>query len=86
MMSAGLLGVAALCAAEPATLTRAPFAACAAHAPSDVARAWPAQYCPAGWATVCVTPYGVCYLGTPLCRGAACYCPSPYGPVWGYAD
>jgi hypothetical protein len=65
--------------ASPATEPQRPTGAL-----EPAPRLWNAQLCP--WATVCVTPYGVCYLGQPLCRGAPCYCPTIYGPAWGYAD
>lgn len=55
-------------------------------APSREADARVAQYCPYGFASICATAYGSCYLGAPLCRGAPCYCPTVYGPVWGIAQ
>jgi len=36
-------------------------------------------------ASRCSTPYGACWLGTPLSVGDLCYCPSLYGPVYGRA-
>lgn len=32
----------------------------------------------------CRTPYGVCRLAYPAPLGASCYCPTAYGPDYGY--
>lgn len=34
-------------------------------------------------ATACGTPYGSCPMGVIIPKGSVCYCPSPYGPIWG---
>ncbi len=44
-----------------------------------------AQYYPMPPPNACCTPYAPCPLSQPAPAGAPCYCPSPYGPIRGYA-
>lgn len=36
-------------------------------------------------ATVCMTNVGTCMMAVAIQQGSSCYCPTPYGPVWGQA-
>ncbi|WP_083528502.1 DUF4157 domain-containing protein [Hyphomicrobium sp. CS1BSMeth3] len=40
---------------------------------------------PQGSAASCTTPFGYCLMGVGVPIGAQCYCPSPRGPIWGFA-
>jgi hypothetical protein len=50
-------------------------------------RASPPQssWAPVVVASTCQTNYGWCPMGVALAVGAACYCPTYAGPVWGVA-
>ena len=39
-----------------------------------------------GPATICITDLGTCGMAQIGPRGASCYCPSAFGPVWGISD
>lgn len=78
VLPAACLAIAALSTPPP---TSSPW-----RPPTQQPDARVAQYCPYGFASICATAYGSCYLGMPLCRGSPCYCPTVYGPVWGIAQ
>ncbi|MEL0167943.1 MAG: hypothetical protein VW877_07410 [Pseudomonadaceae bacterium] len=59
----------------PSGLERAQTVARCAGVPFDFS-----PYLPA---SACATPMGSCHLAAPLPRNAACFCPSPRGPING---